>query len=178
VLTAVSVACGVLGFVLQVVLSPAAYDSLSNVGISLAVAGIVLIVLLIVAAAGRKRQILRALSRDHPDAFVQLVSLEDEGQGVVTAGVLVDAEGLAFSSKQGVLRRVGWSRVRSIKTIPWRVTIRTGLEVMIDDETLRLIPISPWTLFPVSERRSAIFFDAIRKSWRLHRTSHLPQSGP
>lgn len=167
VLIGAPIAVGVLGVVLQVLLSPSAYDLLSNVGVFLLVAVLAFVVLLIASAAARKRQVMRALIQAHPDALVQLASVMDAGGNIVTAGVLIDEQGLGFSSKEGTLRRVSWSQVTSITTSNWVKTLRTDVEINIDGETIRLIPISSWTLLPVSERRSAVFFDAIRKTWRL-----------
>ena len=174
-LIALPIALGALGVILQVVLSPAAYDSLSTAGTFLVVAGVAVVVLLIASAAARKRQMTRALIRDHPGSLVQLASVMNKDDDVVTAGVVVDEEGLGFSSREGSLRRVSWSSVKSLRTSNWRETIRTDLEIGIEGETIRLIPISSWTLFPVSERRSEVFFDAIKKTWHVHRSPWSPQ---
>ena len=166
VLIAAPIALGVLGFVLQVLLSPSAYDVLSNAGVFVLVAVLAFVVLLVASAAGRKRQMMRALIQAYPDALVQLASVMDTEDNIVTAAVIIDEQGLGFSSKEGTLRRVSWSQVKSITTSNWLATLRTDVEINVDGETIRLIPISSWTLLPASERRSEVFFDAIRKAWR------------
>lgn len=167
---------GAVGLVLQVVLSPASYNSLADLGTWLLVAAFIVVALLIASVAGRKRRILAEVTRDHSGSLVQLASVLYENGDIVTAAVVVDQEGMGFSSRGGSLRRVSWSSVTSIRTGTWRGTLRTDLEVGIEGEILRLIPFSSWTLFPISEGRSAVFFDAVRTAWRSHASN--PASRP
>lgn len=176
-LIAVPLVLWVLGVVVQVVLSPADYDALSNAWTFFLVLGLVALVGLIWSAGGRYRRTMRALSRDHPDSLVQLAAVSDKGERSVTAVVLVEPGGIGFSSKLGSLRRLMWSQVQSVTTIPWGETIRTGLEITTAGESIRLMPISAATLLPVSGRRADAFFDATKEAWRLHKTLTPPQPG-